>query len=164
MGIYALWRWEMGWKGQAVSSLAVWLDTSGRPLSWPLTPANAPHAKCFLNTHDQPVGLTSASLSCSHIEMFCSMALSPAISGHSILFCSLHTGLPSWAAGMLRCPSRGGRPQRLVMADELSSYLPWDSGLPGEEEVALKSSLVSSSMSSCFSLSSSDENCQGEIS
>ena len=75
-------------------------------------------------------------LSCCHVEMFCSMALCPAISGHSILFCPLHTEPPGWAAGMLRSPSWGGRPLHLGRADELSWCLPWNSGLPGEEEVA----------------------------
>lgn len=111
----------------------------------------------------QLVWFLQAGQSYCHVEVFCSMALRPVVSGHSIPFCSLHTRLPSWAAEMLHCPSWGGRTLYLGQAHEFSSYLPWDLGLPREEEAALRSLIVSYLMSGCFSLSSLDENCQGRF-
>ena len=151
----------VGHSASPSSSLAVWFDTIERPSSWPLTPANALHAEWLLNTHNQPIGLISARpfLLPRWNVLFHGPLPGNIWTFHSIPFLAYRAArVRSWNAAL---SLTGREVQHLGRADELSWYLPWNSGLPGEEEVALRSPLISFPISSCFSLSSSDKSCQG---
>ena len=144
-------------------SLAVWFDISERPPSWPLTPANALHAERFRNAHDQPVGLISARpfLLPRWNVLFHGPLPGSIWTFHSILSLAHRASrLSSWNAAlslMGREAPASGQGWWAFMLFTLELGTPW------RGRSCLRSPLISFSMSSCFSLSSSDKNCQGRF-